>query len=77
MEGPFQGIEGVFEKYLNSAERVAVLLNCVHGGSLRVVVSTTTLTPADSCQRVYSCGNALSSYLQREVGGAERNRLHE
>ncbi len=31
VEGPFQGIEGVFQRSLNEHQRVAVLLNIVQG----------------------------------------------
>jgi transcription antitermination factor NusG len=36
--GPFKGFEAVFERYLSSAERVAILLNTVQAAGVRVVL---------------------------------------
>ncbi len=38
VEGPFKGFDAVFERYLSSAERVAILLNTVQAAGLRVVL---------------------------------------
>jgi transcription antitermination factor NusG len=48
VEGPLRGVEAIFERYLKGAERVAVLLNSVRGGNLRVVLSSAALAPADA-----------------------------
>jgi transcriptional antiterminator RfaH len=36
VDGPFNGFEAIFERYLSSAERVAILLNAVATRGLRV-----------------------------------------
>ena len=38
VEGPFQGFEAIFERYLSSAERVAILLSTVEAKGVRVVL---------------------------------------
>ncbi len=38
VEGPFRGFEAIFERYLSGAERVAILLNAMEAGGLRVVL---------------------------------------
>jgi transcriptional antiterminator RfaH len=38
VEGPFRGFEAVFDRYLSGAERVAILLNALESGGLRVVL---------------------------------------
>lgn len=44
--GPLLGLEGVFDRYLSGAERVAILLKAVESTGLRVVLSATALAPA-------------------------------
>jgi transcriptional antiterminator RfaH len=48
IEGPFRGIEAVFERYLSAAERVAVLLENVGGTNLRAVLRADSILPIDS-----------------------------
>ncbi len=43
VEGPFRGFEAVFERYLSSAERVAILLSAVEAGGLRVVLPASSV----------------------------------
>ncbi len=38
VEGPFRGLEAIFERYVSSAERVAILLSTVGVGGFRVVL---------------------------------------
>ncbi len=38
VEGPFKGFDAIFERYVSSAERVAILLSTVGVGGLRVVL---------------------------------------
>jgi pimeloyl-ACP methyl ester carboxylesterase len=38
VEGPFRGFEAIFQRYLSSTERVAILLNAVEANGLRVVL---------------------------------------
>jgi transcriptional antiterminator RfaH len=47
VEGPLRGIDGVFHRYLSGAERVAVLLETVHG-TLRAVVPAEQVSPLAS-----------------------------
>jgi transcriptional antiterminator RfaH len=42
VEGPFRGLEAVFERYLSGAERVAILVNTIQT-SLRIVLSATAV----------------------------------
>jgi transcriptional antiterminator RfaH len=51
VEGPFCGIQALFERYLSNAERVAVLLNSVGVGNLRVILRASSIAPADSGRR--------------------------
>jgi transcriptional antiterminator RfaH len=44
-EGPFNGIEALFERYLSGTERVAVLLDSLGGGSARAVLSADSISP--------------------------------
>lgn len=44
--GPFRGIEAVFERYLSSTERVAVLMDCIGRGNLRVILKIDAIAPA-------------------------------
>ena len=43
VEGPFRGFEAIFDRYLSSAERVAILLNTIETTSLRVVLPASAL----------------------------------
>jgi transcriptional antiterminator RfaH len=43
VEGPFRGFEAIFQRYLSGPERVAILLNAVESGGLRVVLSASAL----------------------------------
>jgi transcriptional antiterminator RfaH len=38
VEGPFRGLEAVFERYLSGAERVAILLNTIEASGVRMVL---------------------------------------
>jgi transcriptional antiterminator RfaH len=38
IEGPFKDFDAIFERYVSSAERVAILLGTVGAGGLRVVL---------------------------------------
>jgi transcription antitermination factor NusG len=42
--GAFHGFEAVFERYLSNAERVAILLNSIETGGLRVVLPVSSVT---------------------------------
>lgn len=41
--GPFRGFEAIFERYLSSAERVAILLSGIQAGGFRVVLPASAL----------------------------------
>lgn len=43
VEGPFRGFEAIFQRYLSSTERVAILLNAVEANGLRVVLPAAAL----------------------------------
>lgn len=43
MDGPFRGFDAIFERYLSSSERVAILLGAVQTGGLRVVLPAAAL----------------------------------
>ncbi len=43
IEGPFRGFEAIFERYVSSAQRVAILLSTVGTGGLRVVLPSATV----------------------------------
>ena len=43
IEGPFQGLEAVFERYLSGTERVAILLSTVEARGLRVKLAAAAL----------------------------------
>jgi len=43
VNGPFRGFEAIFQSYLSGPERVAILLNAVESGGLRVVLSASAL----------------------------------
>jgi transcriptional antiterminator RfaH len=43
--GAFRGIEAVFERYLSGAERVAVLMDSIGRGNLRVILRTDAIVP--------------------------------
>ena len=45
---PFLGIEGVFERYLSGADRVAVLLDSVCGGNVRAIVNASAVIAVGS-----------------------------
>jgi len=38
VEGPFRGFEAIFERYLSSTERVAILLNTIENAGPRIVL---------------------------------------
>lgn len=38
VEGPFRGFEAIFERYLSSAERVAILLSTIEASGIRMVL---------------------------------------
>jgi len=42
-DGPFRGFDAIFERYLSSAERVAILLSAVEASGLRVVLPSSAL----------------------------------
>jgi len=44
VDGPFRGFEAIFQRYLSGPERVAILLNAVESGGLRVVLSASALS---------------------------------
>jgi transcriptional antiterminator RfaH len=44
IEGPFRGFEGIFERYLSGAERVAILLGTLQSSGPRVVLPATALS---------------------------------
>jgi transcriptional antiterminator RfaH len=37
-DGPFRGFEAIFERYLSSAERVAILLSAIEASGVRVIL---------------------------------------
>jgi transcriptional antiterminator RfaH len=39
VEGPFRGLEAIFERYLSGAERVALLFGAIGAGAVRVVLA--------------------------------------
>ena len=43
VEGPFRGFEAIFERYLSSAERVAILLHSVEASNLRVLLPVSSV----------------------------------
>ena len=43
VEGPFRGFEAIFERYLSSAERVAILLNTIENAGPRIVLPASAL----------------------------------
>ena len=43
VEGPFRGFEAIFERYLSSAERVAILLNTIENAGPRIVLPASSL----------------------------------
>jgi transcription antitermination factor NusG len=51
VEGCFCGVHAGFERYLSNAERVAVLLNSVGAGNLRVILRASAISPANSSRR--------------------------
>jgi transcriptional antiterminator RfaH len=44
VDGPFRGFQAIFERYLSSAERVAILLSAIDAEGLRVVLPATAVT---------------------------------
>jgi transcription antitermination factor NusG len=46
--GTFCGIQAVFERYLSNADRVAVMLNSVGAGNLKVILRASAIADADS-----------------------------
>lgn len=47
-EGPFRGIEAVFERYLSGTERVAVLMDSISHGNMRAILRVGALDAASS-----------------------------
>jgi transcriptional antiterminator RfaH len=43
VDGPFRGFEAIFQRYLSSTERVAILLSAVEASGLRVVLPAAAL----------------------------------
>jgi transcriptional antiterminator RfaH len=43
VEGPFRGFEAIFERYLSSAERVAILLNTIEAKGVRVILPSSSV----------------------------------
>ena len=43
VEGPFRGFEAIFERYLSSTERVAILLNTIETAGPRIVLPASAL----------------------------------
>jgi transcriptional antiterminator RfaH len=43
VEGPFRGFEAIFERYLSSTERVAILLNTLDSTGPRIVLPASSL----------------------------------
>ncbi len=43
VEGPFKGFDAIFERYVSSTERVAILLSTVGVGGLRVVLPSSAV----------------------------------
>jgi hypothetical protein len=37
VEGPFRDFEAIFENYLSGTKRVAILINTIEGGGVRVL----------------------------------------
>lgn len=44
VQGPFNGFEAIFERYLSGAERIAILLNAIDAQGLRVVLPASAVT---------------------------------
>jgi len=61
LEGPFHGVEAVFERYLSNAERVVVLLNCVGAGNLKAILRSHAVAPAVPGGIFDSCGIRISA----------------
>jgi len=43
VEGPFRGLEAIFERYLSGAERVAILLSAVGANGVRMVLPASSI----------------------------------
>jgi transcriptional antiterminator RfaH len=43
VDGPFRGLEAIFDRYLSGAERVAILLSTIETAGLRVVLPASAL----------------------------------
>ncbi len=43
VDGPFRGFEAIFERYLSSTERVAILLNTIENAGPRIVLPASAL----------------------------------
>jgi len=43
VEGPFRGLEAIFERYLSGAERVAILLSAVGATGVRMVLPASSI----------------------------------
>ncbi len=43
VEGPFRGLEAIFERYLSGAERVAILLSAVGASGVRMVLPASSI----------------------------------
>jgi transcriptional antiterminator RfaH len=44
VQGPFRGFEAIFERYLSSAERIAILLKAIDTEGVRVVLPASAVT---------------------------------
>jgi transcriptional antiterminator RfaH len=43
VDGPFRGLDAIFERYLSGAERVAILLNTIEAKGFRVILPSSSL----------------------------------
>jgi transcription antitermination factor NusG len=43
VEGPFRNFEAIFEGYLSGVKRVAILIDTIEGGGVRVVADASTI----------------------------------
>jgi transcriptional antiterminator RfaH len=43
--GPLRGLNAVFERYLSGTDRVALLLNEIHGANVRVILPSCRIAP--------------------------------
>jgi transcription antitermination factor NusG len=43
VEGPFRDFEAIFENYLSGTKRVAILINTIEGGGVRVLADASAI----------------------------------